>query len=157
MPAMGLKEELVRRAEAAAAQSRTLQVFDFDTVGFTATTVNGSNVLTSVASIVGTPYIGMGITGTGIPAATTVTGINGTTYYLSANATENGTAIAMGQSTFTLTPGWTATEVIAAGTSKREGSTKDWVRLYDGFRETVRFAVSPGSAAWVNITARKDT
>lgn len=155
IPALGLKEELVRRAEAAAAQSRQLQVFDFDTVGFTAAMTSGSPTVTA-SSIVGTPYIGMGITGPGVPANTTIIGINGTTYTLSANCTATASN-AVAQSTFTLTPGWTTTEVIAASASKREGSTKDWVRLYDGFRETVRFAVSPGSAAWVQITARKDT
>lgn len=154
MPPLGLREELVRRAEAAAAQSRTLQVFDFDAVGFTAAMTNGSPTITA-SSIVGTPYIGMGVTGTGVPANTTILGINGTTYTLSANCTATASN-AVAQSTFTLTPGWTATEVIAASASKREGATKDWVRLYDGFRETVRFAVSPGSAAWVQITARKD-
>ena len=155
LPAMGLKEELVRRAEAAAAQSRQLQVFDFDAVGFTAAMTSGSPTVTA-SSIVGTPYIGMGITGTGVPANTTIIGINGTTYTLSANCTATaGNAVA--QSTFTLPAGWTATEVIAAGASQREGTTKQFTRKFDGFRETVQFAVSPGSAAWVQITARKDT
>lgn len=156
IPAQGLRDEFLRRGENAARLAKPLQVFDFDTASFTATTTNGSNVLTSIASIVGTVYIGMGITGTNIPVGTTIAGINGTTYYLSANATGAGTTLAMGQSTFTLPAGWTITEVIAASASKREGATKDWVRLYDGFRETIRFAVAPASAAWVQITARKD-
>lgn len=156
IPAYGLREELVKRGEAAAKASKTLTVFDFDTIGFTATTTNASNQLTLVASVVGTPYLGMGITGTGIPAGTTITGINGTTYTLSANATAAGTAVTMGQTDFTLPVGYVAKDVLSVGARKREGTTKDWVRLFDGFRETVRFAVSPGSAAWVQINAAKE-
>jgi Concanavalin A-like lectin/glucanases superfamily len=156
VPAYGLREELVRRGEAAAKASKTLTVFDFDAIGFTATTTNTSNQLTIVASVVGTPYIGMGITGTGIPANTTISGINGATYMMSAAATATGTVIALGQSTFTLSAGWTTTEVLSAGNSKREGATKDFVRTYDGFKETIKFAVAPGSATWVQLTAKKE-
>lgn len=60
-----------------------------------------------------------------------------------------------GQTDFVLPLGYTAVEVISAGASKREGATKDWTRLYDGFIETVRFGVAPGNATWVQITARK--
>ena len=59
------------------------------------------------------------------------------------------------QTDFVLPVGWTAVEVISAGASKREGSTKDWTRLYDGFKETVRFAVAPGNTVWVQIAARR--
>jgi Concanavalin A-like lectin/glucanases superfamily len=156
VPAYGLREELVRRGEAAAKASKTLTVFDYDSIGFTATTTNTSNQLTIVASVVGTPYIGMGITGTGIPANTTISGINGATYMMSAAATATGTVIALGQSTFTLSAGWTTTEVLSAGNSKREGATKDFVRTYDGFKETIKFAVAPGSATWVQLTAKKE-
>lgn len=150
-----LIESLSKRAESAYAQSRQSQIFDFDTSSFTAAMTNGSPIVTA-SSIVGTPYIGMGVTGTGIPANTTILGINGTSYVFSANCTVTASNI-VGQSTFTLVSGWTAIEVLAAGASKREGSTKDWTRSYDGFRETIKFAVSPGSAAWVQITARKDS
>ena len=60
-----------------------------------------------------------------------------------------------GQADFSLPPGWEAIEVMSAGASKREGATKDWTRFYDGFVETVRFGVSPGSGAWVQVTARR--
>lgn len=156
IPAYGLREELVKRGETAAKAAKTLTSFDFDAASFTATTTNASNQLTAVASVVGTPYLGMGISGTGIPAGTTITGINGTTYTLSANATAAGTAVTMGQTDFTLPVGYVAKDVLSAGARKREGTTKDWVRLFDGFRETVRFAVSPGSAAWVQINAAKE-
>jgi hypothetical protein len=94
IPAYGLREELVRRSEAAAKASKTLTVFDFDAIA--------------------------------------------------------------AQTDFQVPAGWTATGVLAAGASKREGATKDFTRLYDGFRETIRFAVAPGAAAWVQITARKE-
>lgn len=156
LPSITVRDEFLKRAELDAIQSDELMTFDFDAAGFTATTVSGSNAITSVSSVVGTPYLGMGITGTGIPTNTTIIGINGATYYLSANATANGSGVVIGQSTFLLPMGWKSVEVIAASSSKREGSTKDWERLSDGFRETVRFLVSPGSAAWVQITALRE-
>lgn len=60
------------------------------------------------------------------------------------------------QTDFPLPKGWTAREVIVNSSSKREGATKDWTRLYDGFVETIRFAVAPGAAAWVQIIAVRD-
>jgi hypothetical protein len=92
LPAQNLKEELQRRAIAAAKVARQLRVFDFDAI--------------------------------------------------------------TSQTDFVLPVGWEATEVISGGASKREGSTKDWTRVFDGFRETIRFAVAPGNAVWVQITAR---
>lgn len=59
------------------------------------------------------------------------------------------------QTDFTLPAGWETSEVISAGASKREGSTKDWIRVYDGFHETVRFITAPGNGVWVQIIARR--
>lgn len=153
VPAQNLRDELKRREEARKALGKEPVFFDFDTASFTATTTSGSNVLASVASVVGAPYIGMGITGTGIPAGATITGINGSTYYLSANATASGTAVAMGQSSFTLQQGYTAKAVYVAEALKREGPTRAYTRAFDGFRETVNFGVAPASAVWVSIMA----
>ncbi|NTJ63535.1 hypothetical protein G6M50_38100 [Agrobacterium rhizogenes] len=77
--------------------------FQTANITFTATTVNGSNVLTLIsgASTASGPFIGASISGTGIPASTTVTGVtyspNGTvqSITLNNNATANGTAITM--------------------------------------------------------------
>jgi hypothetical protein len=93
MSAQGLREELVRRNEAAAAASKPLTVFNFDSVA--------------------------------------------------------------AQVDFVLPAGYTAIEVLSAGSARREGPTRDWVRVFDGFIETVRFAVAPGAAVWVQINARK--
>ncbi|MBX4940990.1 MULTISPECIES: hypothetical protein [Rhizobium] len=68
---------------------------------FTATTVNGSPVLSALGSVSpeGGPFIGAAISGTGIPGSTTISGItyspSGTiqSITMSANATANGTAI----------------------------------------------------------------
>ncbi|MBY5624445.1 hypothetical protein [Rhizobium leguminosarum] len=68
---------------------------------FTATTVNGSNQLTALGNVspAGGPFIGAAISGTGIPGATTISGITYTpsgtiqSITMSANATANGTAI----------------------------------------------------------------
>jgi len=68
---------------------------------FTATTVNGSAVLTSLGGLSANagPFIGAAVSGTGIPGGTTITGITYTpnnviqSITLSANATANGTGI----------------------------------------------------------------
>ena len=60
-----------------------------------------------------------------------------------------------GQTDFVLPAGYTAVEVISAGASQREGATKAWVRTFDGFRETVKFAVAPGAGTWVLIIVKK--
>ncbi|HJV51407.1 MAG TPA: hypothetical protein VJ652_08110, partial [Noviherbaspirillum sp.] len=116
---------------------------------------NGSNQLTSVAVTTGTPYVGMGITGAGIPAGTTITNINGATYTVSANATASASGVALAQNTFNVPKGFTTKAVYSAGTLKRLGSTKDYVINTDGFVEIVTFGVSPGNAAWVNIMATR--
>jgi hypothetical protein len=94
VPAMGLKEELVRRAEAAAKAAKLPITFPFDAIS--------------------------------------------------------------AQTDFVLPVGYITSSVMLGGTRKREGATKDYVLLFDGFRETVRFAVAPGAAAWVEINARKE-
>jgi hypothetical protein len=158
LAAQDLRTALARRAEEALGRhDQPTLTFDFDTISFTATTTTGALSLTSVASVVGTPYVGMKITGTGIPTNCTLAGINGTTYTLSAAATANGSTIAVGQADFTLPVGYTARAVYAAGTQKREGATKDYTRLHDGFRETLRFGTSPGAASWVQIHAVPET
>lgn len=52
---------------------------------------------------------------------------------------------------FVVPAGFRVVAVYSAGSLKREGTTKDWVRINDGFRETVRFAVAPGNGVWVSI------
>jgi hypothetical protein len=55
---------------------------------------------------------------------------------------------------FTLPAGWQAIEVTSAGSIKREvAGASGWTRVFDGFRETVRFGTAPGNAVWVQITA----
>ena len=152
-PALLLRDELCRRDEARKALGKVPVFFDSDTISFTATTANASNSLTSVSVTTGTPYVGMGITGTGIPAGTTITSISGATYTLSANATAAGTAVVMGQSSFDLPKGYTAKAVYSAEALKREGATKTWTRAFDGFKETINFGTSPGNAVWVSIMA----
>jgi len=152
-PALRLREELKRKEEARKAMGKEPVFFDFDTISFTATTTNGSNAITGAASLVGVPYIGMNITGTGIPAGARIAGINGATYYLSANATASGTAVSMMQSSFVLQQGFTAKAVYSAELLKREGTTRAYTRSFDGFRETITFAVAPGNGVWVSIMA----
>lgn len=152
-PALQLRDEIARKEEAKRALGKVPVFFDFDTASFTSPTTSGSTALTA-SSVVGTPYVGMGVTGTGIPAGATIVAISGTAYTLSAAATvTNAGAVALAQSSFTLQQGYTAKAVYSAEALKREGSTKTYTRAFDGYRETINFAVSPGSAVWVSIMA----
>ena len=94
IPAYGLREELVKRAESAAQRSKEIVTFDFDAAG--------------------------------------------------------------GQAEFALPVGYTTKAVYVDGAAKRRGSTKDFTLLFDGFKETVAFAVAPAPAAWVQIHAIKE-
>ena len=157
IPAYGLREELVKRAEAAARLSRELLVFDY-VGGFTANTTSGSTAITNVSTITyPASYIGARISGAGIPANTTIVAVSGTTLYLSAAATATASAVAISFLDFQLPLGLETKAVLAANAPKQEGTTKDFTRLYDGFIETVRFAVAPGATAWVQIQAQRMT
>ena len=60
-----------------------------------------------------------------------------------------------GQTDFALPTGYSAIAVRVSGERRREGATKDFTRLFDGFKETIRFGVAPGNAVWVQIKATK--
>lgn len=154
IPAKNLQDELIRRNEA---NNKALVTFDY-AGGFTATTVTGSAAITSVAlsSWPSTAnMVGCTVTGSGIPASTVITAISGTTIYLSKVATASASAVQISLTDFTLPVGYSAVNVMTAGTRKQEGATKDWTRLFDGFKETIRYGVAPGYAAWVQIQGVK--
>lgn len=155
IPPYGLREELVKRAESASRLSKQISIYDF-VGGFTASTTNGSTAITSVANLTyPTSYIGARISGSGIPANTTITGVSGTTIYISAPATATATGVTISFLDFILPVGMESKIVMSAGLIRREGSTQDYTRLYDGFKETIRFATAPGNTAWVQIQATR--
>ncbi len=155
IPAYGLREELVKRAESAARLARNLVPFDY-VGGFTASTTNGSTSITSVAGLsYPVSYIGARVTGSGIPADTVITAVSGTTIYLSKAATATATGVQISFTDFILPVGYEAKAVLSAGSVKTEGSTKDYTRLFDGFRETIRFGTAPGYQAAVQIQATR--
>ena len=155
IPAYLLREELLKDGEDSGKLSRIQVPLDY-VGGFTATTVTGNTAITSVAGLSypsQTTIIGARVSGTGIPANTTIVGISGTTIYLSAAATASASAVQISFVDFVLPIGMEAKEVISAGAIKTEGATKDFTRLYDGFRETIRFGTAPGYTAAVQIIA----
>ena len=157
IPPYALREEIVKKSEAASRLSRKTVTYDY-TGGFTGNITIGSTSILSVAGLVyPTSYIGARISGTGIPANTTITGVSGTTIYISAPATATTSTLAITFLDFNLPVGMEAKVVLTAGVIKREGSTSDYTRLFDGFIETIRFAVAPGSTAWVQIQATRTT
>lgn len=131
-------------------------VFDF-VGGFTASTTNGNTAITSISGL-SVPYSSLGavISGSGIPSNAILNSISSTTGYISAAATATASNVQISFLDFILPPGYTARSVIVAGSEKQEGSTKDWTRRFDGFKETIRFAVAPGYLAWVQIKTIKE-
>lgn len=145
------------RDAAAARLSKEVAIYDF-VGGFTANTTSGSTAITSVAGLsYPTSAIGARVSGAGIPENTTIVGVSGTTIYLSAAATATATGVSVSFLDFILPVGLEAKAVLSAGALKQEGSTKDYTRLFDGFRETIRFAVAPGATAWVQVQATRGT
>lgn len=155
IPAYGLREELVKRAEAAAKLNAQLVTFDY-VGGFTATTVTGNTAITSVAGLTyPTSYIGARVSGSGIPANTTIVAVSGTTIYLSAAATASASNVQVSFVDYALPVGYEAKEVSLAGVAQREGSTSAFTRLFDGFKETIRFGTAPAYNALIQIQAAR--
>lgn len=155
IPAYGLREELVNRSEAAARMNAQLATYDY-AGGFTATTVTGNTAITAVAGITyPVAYIGARISGSGIPANTTIVAVSGTTIYLSAAATASASAVAISFVDFILPVGMEAREVSLAGVAQREGATAQYTRLFDGFKETIRFGTAPSNTALIQIQAAR--
>jgi hypothetical protein len=155
IPAYGLREELVKRAEAAARLNAQLATFDY-VGGFTANTTTGNTAIVSVAGLTyPTSYIGARVSGSGIPANTTIVAVSGTTIYLSAAATATATGVAIAFADFILPVGYEAKEVSLAGAAQREGATQQFTRLFDGFKETIRFGTAPSHTALIQIQAAR--
>ena len=155
IPPYGLREELVKRAEAAARLSRLIATYDY-VGGFTGNITTGSTAIASVTNLTyPTSYIGARISGTGIPVNAFITGVSGTTIYISAPASATTTGVSISFLDFILPVGQEAKAVMSAGTIRREGSTADYTRLYDGFKETIRFATAPGATTWVQIQSTR--
>jgi hypothetical protein len=155
IPAANLREELLKDAEAANKLNAQLAIFDY-VGGFTANTTSGATSITSAAGITyPVSYIGARVTGTGIPTDTFILGISGTTLYLSKAATATGTAVQLSFTDFILPVGYEAKVVLSAGLVKTEGTTKDYIRLFDGFKETIRFGTAPGYNTAVQIQATR--
>jgi hypothetical protein len=158
IPAYGLREELVRRAEAASRLGKELATYDY-VGGFTGNITTGSTAIASVAGLTyPTSYIGARISGTGIPTNATVVAVSGTTIYISAAATATTSTLSITFLDFILPAGMEAKTVFNAGVQTREGTTgATFSRLYDGFVETIRFGAAPGATALVTIQAQRIT
>jgi len=155
VPAQNLREELIKRGEVAARMNAQLAVYDY-VGGFTATTVSGSTAITSVASLTyPVSYVGARVTGAGIPADTFVAAVVGTTVYLTKPATASASAVAISFTDFILPTGMEAKEVSLAGAAQREGATAQFTRLFDGFKETIRFGTAPSNTALIQIQAAR--
>ena len=155
IPTYLLSEDLNKRAEAASKAFKEIVNFDY-VGGFTASTTIGSTAITSVANLTyPVSTVGARISGTGIPTNATIVAVVGTTMYISAPATAAATGVSISLLDFRLPTGFEAETVATAGAIRREGTTADFTRLFDGFIESIRFAVAPGATAWVQIQASR--
>ena len=155
IPTYLLSEDLNKRAEGASKAFKEIVNFDY-VGGFTASTTTGSTAITSVANLTyPVSPVGARISGTGIPTNATIVAVVGTTMYISAAATATATGVSISFLDFKLSVGFEAETVATAGAIRREGSTADFTRLFDGFLEAIRFAVAPGVTAWVQIQASR--
>jgi hypothetical protein len=159
LPAYGLREELVNRAEAAARLSQTLVPFEF-VGGFTATTSTTGAAATTLTSVAGLVYptspIGAVITGSGIPAGTFITGVSGTTFYISKPATAAASGVSISFTDFTLPVGYETEAVFSAGALLRDLATgANFTKRFDGYKETIRFNTAPAHTAHVQIQAAR--
>ncbi len=155
-PSIGIRNNAITRAEVAARLSQDIGIFEF-VGGFIVNTVNGNVAITSVANL-SYPQspVGARVSGSGIPANTTVVGISGTTIFLSAAATASASNVSISFLDYNLPSGFDATDVKIAGVTMREGATRDYIKLYDGFKQTIRFAVAPSATAWIQIICKKE-
>jgi hypothetical protein len=155
IPAYGLREELLKDGEDSARVNAQLAVYDY-VGGFTATTVTGNTAITSVAALTyPVSYIGARVSGSGIPADTFVAAVVGTTVYLTKAATASASAVAISFNDFILPTGMEAKVVSLAGVAQREGATAQFTRLFDGFKETIRFGTAPSNTALIQIQAAR--
>ena len=155
IPPYVLREELVKRSETANKLNRQTAIYDY-IGGFTGNITTGSTAIATVTNLTyPVSLVGARISGTGIPANTTIVAVVGTTIYISAAATATTTGLVISLLDFNLPLGFETESVTSAGVVKQEGATKDYTRLFDGFLETIRFAVAPGATTWVRIQASK--
>ncbi len=125
--------------------------------GFQGTLTVGTNSITSITTITyPTDIIGATITGTNIPANTTIIDISGTTLYISNLITQGAGVNDISFKDYILPSGYEAILVTISGNTKIEGSTKDYTKLYDGFAETVSFNTAPAYTLPVQIQIIKD-
>ena len=155
IPTYLLREDLNKRAEAASKAFKEIVNFDY-IGGFTASTTIGSTAITSFANLTyPVSLVGARISGAGILTNATIVAVSGTTIYISAAATATATGVSISFLDFNLPTGFEAETVASAGAIRREGTTADFTRLFDGFLETIRFAVAPGATTWVQIQASR--
>ncbi len=155
VPELTIRDRISTRMKERQSIDRDQQTLVLDPISFTSPTTSGSPNLTG-SSVVGTPYVGMGVYGTGIPAGATLISVSGTSYVMSANATTtNAGAVAITQNTFTATKGYAVKSVFLSGYLKRPGTTKDYVITNDGYQDTVVFGIAIASSSWVVLAIAK--
>jgi hypothetical protein len=158
LPPQNAKEDLLRKgAEEAARNQRGLEMYDW-VGGFTGNLSAGTNTILSVSGLslpVGATAKGAQVSHANLPAGTFIVDIVGTTIYLSANATGTLVGATIAFLDFILPAGMEWREGFAARQLQQEGATKDYTRLFDGFRERARFGAAPGATSFVRGNARR--
>jgi hypothetical protein len=157
IPAQNAMAEWLRRAEEMARIQTPLPPADW-MGAFTANTVNGSALITVTGSSLvipaGATAVGARVSGTGVPASTTILAVNGTQVQLSNACTALGSGVTISMLDLILPVGQSPHIVNTAGAGVREGSAFAWQRSSDGFRERVSYISAPGNQ-WLQVETRK--
>ena len=121
--------------------------------GFTGTTTLNSNVITS-NNLPTYDIIETIITGTNIPANTTIIAISGTDVYISALATGTG-SVNISFLEYNVPVGYITKYITKNGVYLTEGSTKDFTIDTDLFREIITLEATPNYQDWIQLQITK--
>ncbi len=121
--------------------------------GFTGTTTLNSNVITS-NNLPTYDIIETIITGTNIPANTTIIAISGNDIYVSALATGSG-SVNISFLEYNVPVGYITKYITKNGVYLTEGSTKDFTIDTDLFREIIKLVATPNYQDWIQLQITK--
>ncbi len=151
-PKYNIKKKIAEKDSYSKSKTYPIEIVDY-IAGFTGTTTLNSNVITS-NDIPSYDIIDTIITGTNIPANTTIIAISGTSIYISNLATGAG-SYNISFLEYKLPIGYTTKYMVKNGVYLTEGATKDYTRVSDEFREIIKLVATPNYQDWIQLQITK--